>query len=193
MPRLTLLQLNDLHAYLEPHPELFSAPADDFLTAAVAYAAGTSSAFSNGWRYGAPIAPGPVTRMAVWNLVPHDPPGSQVLSGTELLQMLEDNLEAVFARDPWRQRGGYVKRMHGVVLYAKLENPFGARVQAIEVAGESLEPERQYQVAFLTNQAVPTRFGKNRRELPVSAVQAMLGYLKECGPVIAVPASVHLI
>jgi 2',3'-cyclic-nucleotide 2'-phosphodiesterase (5'-nucleotidase family) len=132
--------------------------------------------------------------MAVWNLVPHDPPVSQVqLSGTELLQMLEDNLEAVFARDPWHQRGGYVKRMHGVVLYAKLENAFGARVQSIEVAGKPLEPERQYQVAFLTNQAVPTRFGKNRRELPVSAVQAMLSYLRECGPVVAAPASVHLI
>ncbi|MFK7603890.1 bifunctional metallophosphatase/5'-nucleotidase [Deinococcus sp. SM5_A1] len=171
-----------------------SAPADDFLTAAVAHAAGTSIAFSNGWRYGAPVAPGPVTRMAVWNLVPHDPPVSQVqLCGAELLQMLEDNLEAVFARDPWRQRGGYVKRMHGVVLYAKLENPFGARVQAIEVAGEPLEPERQYPAAFLTNQAVPTRFGENRRELPVSSVQAMLGYLKERGPVVAAPASVHLI
>ena len=110
-----------------------SAPADDFLTAAVAHAAGTDIAFSNGWRYGAPIAPGPVSRLAVWNLVPHDPPISQVqLSGAEIAEMLEDNLEAVFARDPWHQRGGYVKRMHGVVLYAKLENPHGARVQRIE-------------------------------------------------------------
>ena len=171
-----------------------SAPADDFLTAAVAHAAGTSIAFSNGWRYGAPIAPGPVTRMAIWNLVPHDPPVSQVqLSGAEIAEMLEDNLEAVFARDPWRQRGGYVKRMHGVVLYAKLENPFGARVQLIEVAGKPLEAERPYQVAFLTNQAVPTRFGQHRRELPVRAVQAMLAYLKECGPIVAAPASVQLI
>ncbi len=171
-----------------------SAPADDFLTAAVAHAAGTSIALSNGWRYGAPIAPGPISRMAVWNLVPHDPPVGQVrLSGSELTQMLEDNLEAVFARDPWQQRGGYVKRMHGVVLYAKPENPHGARVQAIEIAGEPLEPERQYEVAFLTNQAVPHRFGQNRRELPVSAVEAMLAYLKTCGPVVAAPPSVHLI
>ncbi|TSA85537.1 bifunctional metallophosphatase/5'-nucleotidase [Deinococcus detaillensis] len=134
-----------------------SAPADDFLTAAVAHAASTSIAFSNGWRYGAPIAPEPVTRMAVWNLVPHDPPVSQVqVSGAELVQMIEDNLKAVFA-------------------------------------GEPLEPERQYQVAFLTNQAVPARFGQQRRELPVSAVQAMLTYLQECGPIVAASASVHLI
>lgn len=171
-----------------------SAPADDFLTAAIAHAAHTPIAFSNGWRYGAPIAPGPISRMAVWNMVPHDPPVSRVeLSGSELIQMLEDNLEAVFARDPWKQRGGYVKRMHGVVLYAKPENPHGARVQFIEINGEPLEPDRQYPAAFLTNQAVPIRFGHNRRELPTSAVQAMLAYLKECSPVVAAPASVHLI
>ena len=171
-----------------------SAPADDFLTAAVAHAAGTEIAFSNGWRYGAPIAPGPVSRLAVWNLVPHDPPISQVqLSGAEIAEMLEDNLEAVFARDPWHQRGGYVKRMHGVVLYAKLENPHGARVQRIEIGGEPLEMGRQYQVAFLTNQAVPARFGQHRRELPIRAVEAMLTELRTRGPVVAAPASVLLV
>ncbi|GGM21074.1 bifunctional metallophosphatase/5'-nucleotidase [Deinococcus aerophilus] len=171
-----------------------SAPADDFLTAAVAHAAHTDIAFSNGWRYGAPIAPGPVSRLAVWNLVPHNPPISRAeLSGTEIAEMLEDNLEAVFARDPWRQRGGYVKRMHGVVLYAKVENPFGARVQRIEIGGEPLEPDRQYPVAFLTNQAVPSRFGRDRRELPVRALDAMLAELKTRGPVVAAPPSVLLV
>ncbi len=171
-----------------------SAPADDFLTAAVAHAAGTEIAFSNGWRYGAPIEPGPVSRLAVWNLVPHDPPISQVqLSGAEIAEMLEDNLEAVFARDPWQQRGGYVKRMHGVVLYAKVENPYGARVQRIEIGGEPLEMGRQYQVAFLTNQAVPARFGQHRRELPVHAVEAMLTELRTRGPVAAAPVSVLLV
>ncbi|MBA3049609.1 metallophosphoesterase, partial [Brevundimonas sp.] len=45
-----------LHRYA-----MASAPMDDVLLAAVAGAAGTEIAFSNGWRYGAPVAPGPVT------------------------------------------------------------------------------------------------------------------------------------
>lgn len=96
---LTVLQVNDLHGYLEPHPEAFrgrgrfhyrtcgglariatifnrvraESPGevlalDDgdtfhgtFVTCcsnAITAAAGTRLAFSNGWRYGAPILPG---------------------------------------------------------------------------------------------------------------------------------------
>ena len=44
---------------------------DNVLLDAIAAAAGTRLAFSNGWRYGAPILPGDVTMEHLWNIVPN--------------------------------------------------------------------------------------------------------------------------
>ena len=78
-------------------------------------AAGTQIAFSNGWRYGAPVPPGPVTMNDLWNIIPTNPPVSVVeLTGAEIRAMLEENLERTFAADPYAQMGGYAKRCLGL-------------------------------------------------------------------------------
>ena len=156
-----------------------SAPMDDFLLAAIARAAGTNLAFSNGWRYGAPIAPGKITLNDLWNIVPVNPPITTLeLSGEEMLQMMEENLESVFSPDPFKQMGGYVKRCLGINLYVKIENPKGQRVQRFFVNGRLLDPAGRYRVASITSQSVPTKFGSNRLELSVDAIGAMRDYLR---------------
>lgn len=158
-----------LHRYAQ-----LSAPMDDVLLEAVAHAAGTQVAFSNGWRYGAPVLPGPVSLRDLWNMIPVNPPVSVVtLTGAELRAMLEDNLESTFAADPYEQMGGYVKRMRGVTLYAKIENPKGTRVDGLFVGGEAVLPERLYEVAFVTSQGVPPGVGTDRRDLPIDAITAL--------------------
>lgn len=87
---------------------VLEASMDNFLLDAIAEAAGTEIAFSNGWRYGAPILPGPVTINDLWNIIPPNPFVSIVdLTGAELWSMLEHNLENTFAADPYAQMGGY--------------------------------------------------------------------------------------
>lgn len=99
---------------------------DDFLFDAIAAAAGTEIAFSNGWRYGAPILPGPITMNDLWNIIPTNPPVSIVeVTGDEIRMMLEENLERTFATDAYAQMGGYVKRCRGLNMYVKIENPPG--------------------------------------------------------------------
>ena len=72
---------------------------DDLLLAAASASAGTTVAFSNGWRYGAPIPPGAITMNDLHNIIPGDPPVSTVeLTGDEIRHMLEENLERTFAR-----------------------------------------------------------------------------------------------
>jgi len=88
--------------------------------------------------------------------------------------MLEENLENTFAADPYRQMGGYVKRMRGVKLFAKLENPAGARVAELFAAGEPVRDDDVYRVAFITGQGVPGKYGQNREELGTDAVSALL-------------------
>ena len=67
------------------------APMDDLLLAAVAAAAETDIAFSNGWRYGAPIPPRPITMNDLWNIIPTNPAVSTVdLTGAEIKEMMEE-------------------------------------------------------------------------------------------------------
>jgi S-sulfosulfanyl-L-cysteine sulfohydrolase len=141
-------------------------------------------AFSNGWRYGAPIAPGPVSLNDLWNIIPVNPPLSLVtLTGDEIRAMLEENLEHVFARDPYHQMGGYVKRMLGLNLYVKIENDFGHRVQQLFVQGQPIMNDKLYTAAFVTAQGVPQKYGTDRRNLDIHAVEALQRYIARNTPI----------
>lgn len=156
---------------------------DNFMLAAVKEAAGTPLAFCNGWRWGAPIKPGPVSRGELRNLLPWTVPISTVeLTGQELLEMLEENLERTFSADPFKQLGGYVKRATGLTAYIKIENPPGTRIQKLFVGEEEVQPEKSYQAAYLTVQAVPAKYGRNRRDLPQDAQEAMLAFVRKHQP-----------
>ncbi|MDT7953020.1 MAG: 5'-nucleotidase C-terminal domain-containing protein [Acetobacteraceae bacterium] len=162
---------------------MLETPMDDLLLAAIAEAAGTRLAFSNGWRYGAPIPPGPIRMNDLWNIIPTNPAVSTVeLSGAELVAMLEENLERTFAADPYRQMGGFVKRCGGINAYIKIENPTGLRIERLFAEGEPVQPERHYTAAFVTAQGVPPKFGRNRRDLDIRAIEAIRRYLVDHAP-----------
>jgi S-sulfosulfanyl-L-cysteine sulfohydrolase len=147
---------------------------DDVLLEAITEVAGVRVAFSNGWRYGAPIPPGPITVEDLWPIVPTNPPVmTTTLTGTELVGMLEENLERAFATGPFEQVGGYVKRLRGVRIYVKVENPRGHRIDRLFVADRLVEPDDTYEVAFITEQGVPAHVGQNRRSTGVDTVSAL--------------------
>lgn len=156
---------------------------DDFLLAAIRRETGAALAFSNGWRYGAPVLPGTVTMNDLYNIVPMDPEVMTVtLTGAEVLGMLEQNLERTFACDPFGQMGGYVKRCLGLTCYVKIENPPGHRVQACWIGDRRLEPDAAYPAAFVTVQGVPAALGQDRAGTGVGAHAAMEGLLAEKRP-----------
>jgi 2',3'-cyclic-nucleotide 2'-phosphodiesterase (5'-nucleotidase family) len=153
---------------------------DNLLLAATAAASGTAIALSNGWRCGAPIAPGPLTALDLWNIVPANPPVSVVsMTGRELRQLYEDNIEATFACDPWKQRGGYLKRCRGLELAIRLENPPGLRIQELRADGARVRDHDTCSVGFLGEQAVPADRGTGRRSTGVTAVEALERYPRD--------------
>jgi len=157
---------------------------DNLLLQSMRELTGAQLAFSNGWRYGAPIPRGPVTRNDLWNIIPVNPPVSVcTLTGDELRAMMEENLERTFARDPYEQMGGYVKRCLGLTLYFKVENPYGTRVNELFVDGERVRPDDVFDVCFVTTQGVPARYGSNREATGVRAVEALERYLADHSPV----------
>ena len=151
---------------------------DNFLLQVLLEATGAQLAFSNGWRYGAPIIPGEITLGDLYNIIPMDPPVSTVeITGQELQTLLEENLERTFSCDPYAQMGGYVKRCLGLNVYFKIENPKGHRIQKLFVGNEEVNPGQYYTAAFVTLQGVPQKFGRNRENRSERIIDAMRTYL----------------
>ena len=154
-------------------------PMDNLILKSLLHATKADMAFSNGWRYGAPVRKGDITLRDLYNMIPVNPPVSLVeMTGKEILEMLEENLESTYSKDPFRQMGGYVKRALGIRTYVKLENPMGKRIQKIFVGNDVLDPLRTYPVTFVTEQGVPKKYGINRRNLEMTAVDALKVYLE---------------
>ncbi|MDN3686994.1 bifunctional metallophosphatase/5'-nucleotidase [Cyclobacterium jeungdonense] len=164
-----------LHRY-----DTMNSSMDKLLLKAIMYVSGTDISFSNGWRYGAPICSGNITEEDLFNIIPINPPVSTVdLTGQEIIDMLEENLERTFSKEPMKQMGGYVKRCAGLRINLRIENPVGHRIQEIYFNEEHLNPKEIYKVSFVTSQGVPKNIGKNRREMDRKAVEAMAAFLKD--------------
>jgi 2',3'-cyclic-nucleotide 2'-phosphodiesterase (5'-nucleotidase family) len=156
---------------------------DNFLLQALLESTGAQLAFSNGWRYGAPIVPGKITLNDLYNIIPMNPPVSTVeLTGEELKAMLEENLERTFSCDPYQQMGGYVKRCLGLNVYFKIENPSGHRIQKLFAGHEEVQPDRYYTAAFVTPQGVPQKYGRNRENRSERIIDALRAYLAKHHP-----------
>jgi hypothetical protein len=91
-------------------------------------------------------------------------------------------MERTYARDPYRQMGGYVKRCLGLNLYFKMENPAHHRIQELYVGGRPVKPDAVYSAAFVTTQGVPAKYGTARQALDVRAIDALKKYLNTHNP-----------
>jgi len=157
---------------------VMEATMDNLLLKALIDTSDAELAFSNGWRYGAPIVPGPITVNDLWNIIPTNPPVSVCeITGEDLSEMMEENLECTFSRDPYKQMGGYVKRCLGLNIYFKVENPEGKRIQEFFVNGKRLDRSKAYTACFVTEQGVADRYGNSRHNLDIDAIDALKEYL----------------
>jgi len=159
---------------------------DNFLLQALLKSTGAQLAFSNGWRYGAPVVPGNITLNDLYNIIPMNPPVSTIeLSGEEIKEMLEENLERTFSCDPYNQMGGYVKRCLGLNVYFKIENPSGQRIQKLFVGNEEIQSDKYYSAAFVTMQGVPQKYGRNRENRSEHIIDVLRTYLSNYRPLYA--------
>jgi S-sulfosulfanyl-L-cysteine sulfohydrolase len=164
-----------LHRY-----STLSSTMDYLLLSAIKSAGEADIAFSNGWRYGSPVPAGPITKWNLYNIIPMNPVVSTVeMTGQEIIKMLEENLERTFSDNPMKQMGGYVKRCLGVNVKMRIENPKGSRIQEIYFGDEHLQKDTVYKAAFVTMQGVAKKYGNNRKDLEIKAVEAMEAFLNK--------------
>ncbi|MBT2679124.1 5'-nucleotidase C-terminal domain-containing protein [Bacillus sp. ISL-35] len=128
---------------------LNEAPMDQLITDAYLHAfADCDLAFSHGWRYGTPVKPGEITEYDLHTIIPTNPGMFTLeLSGEQLINALEKNLEMVFSRDPFKQKGGYILRSSGMFMAFKPYNPEGNRIQKLLVGGKEIDLNRKYKIA----------------------------------------------
>ena len=152
---------------------------DNLLLSAMTLATGSQLAFSNGWRYGAPLVSGPITNNDLHNIIPVNPLiETAVLTGREILDMLEENLENTFSGNAFEQKGGFIKRCLGLKAYIKIEAGPGTRIQRLFIGEEPVDPEKSYSACFVTSQGVPKKYGSKRAKSNIHAIDALREYLK---------------
>ncbi len=157
---------------------------DNLLTDAYLDLTGADVAFSHGWRYGSPVLPGDVTLGDLWQIIPTNPEVVTFeLSGAQILQRIEANLQSVYAPDPFRQKGGFVMRVSGLNATVAINNPKGTRVEHLDIAGAPLDLERQYKVAAAGEQS--TQGAQEIKPTGVKAIDALCKYLQHHSPVCA--------
>jgi len=171
--------------------DVLESTADDLITDAVREIAKADIGFSNGFRFGVPIPPTNVTEADLWNLLPMDAHLKiGWVTGKELRTYLENELELVFARNPWALNGGWGPRASGVTIIFNALAEKGRRLVSLKINGAEIEDERRYTIAGCEREGEPIDVicrhsgSHDAKVLSMTIHQALLEYFK-AHPVVA--------
>ncbi len=121
---------------------------DTLMVQALKERTGADVALSNGFRFGHPVSPGPLTEADLFRLYPvNGPVKLGKVTGKQLRDFWETEIDHVFPEDPTRLFGGWLPRVAGMTVRFRANAPFGARVVSLEVNGEPLVDDAVYTVA----------------------------------------------
>lgn len=151
---------------------------------------GADVALSNGFRFGHPVAPGPITEGDLMRLYPvNGPIKVGKVSGAQLRAFWESEIEHVFSRDAEKQFGGWLPRVAGMTVRFRADAPPGHHVTAMTVGGKPLEDTTTYTLASCeregdTPDAVCRMRGvEETRVLDLDVYGVLHAYFAEHGPV----------
>ncbi|MCL5744733.1 MAG: 5'-nucleotidase C-terminal domain-containing protein, partial [Acidobacteria bacterium] len=129
---------------------------DMVLADALREAGGTDIALSNGFRFSGPIQPGPIRVSDLWNAYPIvGKVKTAKVTGRQLRDFWERELEHVYATDPAQLFGGWLPRPSGMTVRFRAKAPFGHRVTEIRVGGKPVEDNTVYTVTSCDREGDP--------------------------------------
>lgn len=163
---------------------------DNLLADALRSVTGTDIALSNGFRFGHPVRPGPLTQADLWRFYPivTDLKTGEV-TGQQLIDFWEQELQNVFADDPANRFGGWVPRPSGMSVTFEARAPRGERVKQVRVHGEPIDPDATYTVTACEREGEPASTicripnAKNTEVHSLNAHEAVRQYLDKKGTV----------
>ena len=126
-------------------------PMDNFITDAIMWKFKPDIALSNGFRFCPPLVPDPKTGEAIitvdylWNMLPVDSEAKKgMITGKQLWDWMEKELQNAFAKDPAKRFGGWVVRFKGMEVNFTIGNDAGKRVNWIKVGQQPVDLEKLY-------------------------------------------------
>lgn len=171
-------------------------PMDNMITDALMWKLNPDIALSNGFRFCPPLVPNPKTGIAeitndyLWSMLPVNSEAKWAqVSGLQLKNWLEKELENVFAKDPTKRFGGWVVRFQGMKINITADKPKGQRVNSITVKGKPLEDGTLYSVIACERDGDPDdtlcriEHVLNPKKLNITLHDIIREYLKVHSPV----------
>ena len=171
-------------------------PMDNLITDAIMWKFKPDIALSNGFRFCQPLAipkgskEAIITKEFLWNMLPVDSTAKKgKVSGTQLLEWLEKELENAFAKDPSKRFGGWFVRFAGMEVNCTISKPKGERVNWVKVKGQALEKNKMYDIVACEREGDPNdtlcRIEKvsNPEATTLNLHQVITDYLKIHSPV----------
>ena len=171
-------------------------PMDNLITDAIMWKFKPDIALSNGFRFCQPLAipkgskEAIITKEFLWNMLPVDSTAKKgKVSGTQLLEWLEKELENAFAKDPSKRFGGWFVRFAGMEVNCTIGKPKGERVNWVKVKGQALEKNKMYDIVACEREGDPNdtlcRIEKvsNPEATTLNLHQVITDYLKIHSPV----------
>jgi 2',3'-cyclic-nucleotide 2'-phosphodiesterase (5'-nucleotidase family) len=125
-------------------------PMDNLITDALHWKFQRDFAVSNGFRFCPPLVPppggdAPVTNEYLWSMLPVDSVlKTGVVTGRQIRDWLESELENAFAKDPAKRFGGWLVRFKALSLVFTIGNRIGSRVREVKINGVPLDADKQY-------------------------------------------------
>lgn len=171
-------------------------PMDNLITDAIKWKFKPDIALSNGFRFCQPLAVDPKTGVAsitkefLWNMLPVNSEAKQaVVSGKQIWDWLEKELQNAFAKDPSKRFGGWFVRYNGMEVNFTIGNEFGKRVNWVKVGGTPIDLTKEYSIVACEREGDPNdtlcriEHVKNPNKTPFLLHDVIIEYLKQHSPV----------
>lgn len=170
-------------------------PMDNFITDALLWKTGADFATSNGFRFGVPIVPdesgkAAITKADLWRMLPVDEHMKiGKVSGQQIKDWLETEINNVFAADYQERFGGWLVRFSGMTLKFNSSKSKGNRIELVTIQGKPLDLKKIYTMASCNRTGEPLSTMCRMKNADDVSVQdytlhdAVSEYLKEKGTV----------
>jgi 2',3'-cyclic-nucleotide 2'-phosphodiesterase (5'-nucleotidase family) len=170
-------------------------PMDNMITDALMWKYQPDISIANGFRFCPPLVadadhPAEITSDYLYCMVPGN---NNVImgdvSGRQIREWLEKEIENVFSKDPAKRLGGWLVRFQGMKIKFTGANEKGKRLEEILVKGENLDPEKIYKVVSCEREGDPEsllcriRDVKNNHRLGALIHDVIEEYLAKHSPV----------
>ena len=171
-------------------------PMDNLITDAIKWKFKPDIALSNGFRFCQPLAVDPKTGVAtitkefLWNMLPvNSEAKTGIVTGKQVWDWLEKELQNAFAKDPSKRFGGWFVRYNGMEVNFTIGNEFGKRVNSVKVGGEPIDMTKEYSIVACEREGDPDdtlcriEHVKNPKKSPLLMHDVIIEYLKDHSPV----------